>query len=44
MGDGSRGVVRDLRFHVGYFGGHSEYGQFYKNREHCWDVGVTFDF
>lgn len=37
-------VVRDLRVHVGYFGGRSEYGQFYKNREHYWDTGVTFDF
>jgi len=37
-------VVRALRAHVGYFGGRSEYGQFYKNREHYWDLGVSFDF
>lgn len=36
--------VRAMRVHVGHFGGRSEYGQFHKNREHYWDLGVSFDF
>ena len=41
---GAPRAVRAMRVHVGYFGGHSEYGQFHKNREHYWDLGVSFDF
>ena len=41
---GAPRVVRALRAHIGYFGGRSEFGQFYKNREHYWDLGVSFDF
>ena len=41
---GAKRGVRAMRAHVGYFGGRSEYGQFHKNREHYWDLGVSFDF
>ena len=41
---GEAKVIRALRVHLGYFGGRSEYGQLYNNREHYWDLGVSFDF
>ncbi|MFH1725964.1 MAG: DUF1207 domain-containing protein [Elusimicrobiota bacterium] len=37
-------VIRALRMHAGYFGGHSEYGQFFRDKEHYFDLGVSFDF
>lgn len=35
---------RGMRLHVGYFTGHSPYGQFYRQREHYADVGISLDF
>lgn len=35
---------RAMRFQVGYFEGHSPYGQFYLQREHFADVSIAFDF
>lgn len=37
-------VIRALRLHAGYFEGHSEYGQFFKNKEHYLSIGASFDF
>ena len=35
--------LRAMRFFIGYFTGHSPYGQFYARREHYAHVGVAFD-
>lgn len=37
-------VVRDLRFHLDYYDGRSQFGQFFASREAGWSLGVTFDF
>jgi hypothetical protein len=37
-------VVRAMRAHVAYTGGHSSFGQFYKREEFYWDFGLSFDF
>jgi hypothetical protein len=34
---------RSMRWHVGYFTGHSPYGQFFEQHENRWDLGVSFD-
>jgi hypothetical protein len=40
---GSRDATRAMRVQVGYFTGHSPFGQFYAQREHYADVGLSFD-
>jgi len=40
---GFKGVLRSMRLHIGYFDGHSPYGQFFNQREHYADVGISFD-
>ncbi|MBI4376018.1 MAG: DUF1207 domain-containing protein [Elusimicrobia bacterium] len=37
------GVIRSMRMQVGYFNGHSPYGQFYTRHEHYADIGMGFD-
>lgn len=37
-------VVRALRAHIGYYDGHSQFGQFYNNREQYASLGLSFDF
>jgi hypothetical protein len=39
---GYREVKRFMRVHAGYFTGHSPYGQFFNNREHYLDLGISF--
>ncbi|MFA6093911.1 MAG: DUF1207 domain-containing protein [Elusimicrobiota bacterium] len=39
-----RGLVRALRWHAGYLTGHSYFGQFFAQKEHYFDLGVSFDF
>jgi hypothetical protein len=34
---------RAMRFHVGYFTGHSAFGQFFLRRENWWDLGLDFE-
>ncbi len=41
---GFKGVPRSMRFFVGYFTGHSPFGQFYLQREHYADVGMSLLF
>ena len=33
-----------MRVAVSYNAGHSEFGQFFRNREDYWDLGLSFDF
>ncbi|MDD5657371.1 MAG: DUF1207 domain-containing protein [Elusimicrobia bacterium] len=35
--------TRAMRFHVGYFTGHSAFGQFFPRREAHWDFGLDFE-
>lgn len=37
-------VIRSMRVFTGYFEGHSPFGQFYREREHYWNLGISFDF
>lgn len=41
---GFKKALRSMRFHAGYFDGHSPYGQFFAKREHYADIGISFDF
>jgi len=41
---GSPGAVRAFRIHLGYFNGHSQYSQFFLQREAYWNFGISFDF
>lgn len=40
---GFKNETRFMRVHVGYFTGHSPYGQFFTQREHYADLGISFD-
>ncbi len=35
--------TRAMRFQVGYFDGHSPFGQFYTQRTHYADVAIAFE-
>ena len=41
---GFHDVPRYMRIYVGYFDGHSPYGQFFARREHYADLGVSLHF
>lgn len=41
---GFKDVLRSLRVFLGYFEGHSPYGQFFTRREHYTDFGIRLDF
>jgi hypothetical protein len=41
---GAPKVIRAFRVHVGRFDGRSEFGQFHRQREAYWNLGVSFDF
>ena len=36
-------LTRGVRFQVGYFDGHSPFGQFYTRRTHYADVAIAFE-
>ncbi|MFI5363907.1 MAG: DUF1207 domain-containing protein [Elusimicrobiota bacterium] len=36
-------LTRALRIQLGYFDGHSPFGQFYTRREHYTDVSLAFE-
>ena len=38
------GALRSIRVHGSYFGGHSEFGQFFSRLENRFDFGITLDF
>lgn len=40
---GFKKETRFMRVHIGYFTGHSPYGQFFTQREHYADLGISFD-
>ena len=40
---GFKGTTRAMRMYVGYFTGHSPYGQFFLQREHYADIGIALD-
>jgi hypothetical protein len=35
--------TRSIRFQLGYFDGHSPFGQFYTQREHYTDLSIAFE-
>ena len=37
-------VVRATRVHIGYYAGHSQFGQFFARKEHYFNLGISFDF
>lgn len=41
---GFPGALRSMRVHVGYFSGHSVYGQFFSRKESYFNTGASFDF
>ncbi len=41
---GFPGALRAMRVHVGYFTGHSEFGQFLARKESFFNLGSSFDF
>lgn len=40
---GFKGTIRAMRLYLGYFDGHSPFGQFYARREHYADVGISLE-
>lgn len=40
---GFKGTVRAMRLYLGYFDGHSPFGQFYARREHYADIGISLE-
>lgn len=41
---GFKGALSSMRLQVGYFDGHSSYGQFFSRREHYTDAGINLQF
>lgn len=41
---GFPGALRSMRVHIGYFTGHSQYGQFFSRKERYFNTGASFDF
>lgn len=41
---GFKGAIRSMRFYLGYFTGHSPYGQFFAQHDHYANFGIAFDF